>query len=77
MKAIVIDKNGIGYYLEDTIEDDDGVRHRVWGKDMVDAMLFEDEREAQAIIDAFLERTNAYIIDVLDDENDIMVERVD
>jgi len=67
MKAIVIDKNGVGYYLEDTFIDDDKVRHRVWGKDMVEAMMFDDEIEAQAILDAFLHSTDAYIVDVLEE----------
>ena len=67
MKAIVLDKNNVGYYLEDTFIDDNQVRHRVWGKDMLEAMLFENETEAQAILDAFLYQTDAYIIDVLED----------
>jgi len=67
MKAVIHDKNGIGYYLEDTYIDDYGVRHRVWGKDMLEAMLFESDKEAQDVIDAFLSSIEVYIIDVLND----------
>ena len=66
MKAIVVDKNNIGYYLEDTFIDDDATRHRIWGRDMLEAMMFDTEEEAQSIIDAFLSPMDAYVIDVLE-----------
>lgn len=66
MKAIVMDKGRTGYYLVDTFIDDDKIRHRLWGADMLDAMLFESEKEAQDVIDAFLCTTDAYIVDALE-----------
>lgn len=66
MKVIIRDKDGVGYYLEDTYIDDNGVRHRVWCTEMLDAMMFDSEIEALEIIEAFLDRVDAYVEDALE-----------